>query len=124
RIALARVATVRDLAGRAVLLHHHHGVAGTTDAGESDDLDRARRARLLDVLTVLVDHPTHATVGIAGDDRVADPQGAPLDEHRGHRAAAAVEVRLDGHTLGTHVRVGPQVQQIGRASCRDRVSRG
>src|SRR5699024_10189543 len=111
RIALARVATVRSLAGRAGALHHHHGLAGTTDAGESDDLDWARRARLLDVLTVLVDHPTHETVGIAGDDRVADPQGVPLDEHRGHRAAAADEVRLDGHTLGTHVRVGPQVQR-------------
>jgi hypothetical protein len=38
-------------------------------------------------------------VGVAGHDRVADPQRAALDEHGGDRAAAAVEVRLDGHAL-------------------------
>ena len=60
---------------------------------------------------MLVDHATNATVGVAGDDRVADPQGAALDEHGGHRAATAVQMRLDRHTLGFHVGVGPQVQR-------------
>ena len=33
------------------------------------------------------------------------------DQHGGHRTAAAVQVRLDRHTLGFHVGVGPQIQR-------------
>ena len=37
-------------------------------------------------------------------------QRAALDQHGGHRTAAAVEVGLDGHALALLLRVGPQVQ--------------
>ena len=46
-----------------------------------------------------------------GHDRVADVQRAALDEHRRHRATTLVQVRLDGDTLGVHLRVGPQIQR-------------
>ncbi len=59
---------------------------------------------------MLVDHPSNTAVRVAGDNRVADPQRSALDQHGGHGAATAVEVRLDGHTLSLHVGVGPQVQ--------------
>ena len=44
------------------------------------------------------------------DDRVTDPERAPLHEDGRHRAAAAVEVRLDRHALRVLVGVGPQVE--------------
>src|SRR5215217_2942939 len=44
------------------------------------------------------------------DDRVADPQRAARNEHGRHRSAASVQMRLDGHTLGLHVGIGPQVE--------------
>ena len=71
----------------------------------------------LDVVAVLVEHRPHPAVAGAGDDRVADAQRAALDQHRGHRAATAVEVRLDDEALGVLVRVGPQVQ--GRVGGQD-----
>ena len=37
-------------------------------------------------------------------------QRAALDQDGGDRATALVEVRLDGHTLTVHLRVGPQVE--------------
>ena len=52
-----------------------------------------------------------AAVGVARDDRVADPQRAALDQHGGDRAATLVEVCLDRDTLGVLVGVGPQVQR-------------
>src|SRR5690606_34118845 len=55
-------------------------------------------------------HAAHPAVGVAGHDRVAHPQRAALHQHGGHRTATTVQVRLDRHTLGLHVRVGPQVQ--------------
>ena len=111
RVALARAAPVGDLAGDPVLVDDQQVVTGTGHRREADDLHRPRRQRLLDVLAVLVDHPADPAVGVAGDDRVADPQRAALDQHGGHRAATAVQVRLDRHTLGLHVGVGPQVQR-------------
>src|SRR5690606_23119406 len=72
---------------------------------------RPGRQRLGDVLVVLVDHAAHAAVGLARHDRVADPQRAALHQHGGHRTTSAVQVRLDRHTLGGHVRVGPQIQR-------------
>ena len=110
RVALARAATVGDLTRDAVLVDDEQVVTRARHRREADDLDGTRRQRRLDVLAVLVDHAPDATVGIARDDRVADPQGAARNEHGRHRSAAAVQMRLDGHTLGLHVGVGPQVE--------------
>ncbi len=60
---------------------------------------------------MLVDHASDTTVGVTGHDRVADPQRSTLDQHGGHRAATAIEVRLDGDTLGVHVGVGTQIER-------------
>ena len=60
---------------------------------------------------MLVDHAADPAVGVAGDDRVTDPQRATLNQHGGHRSTTTVQVRLDRHTLGLHVGVGPQVQR-------------
>ena len=78
RVALARTAPVGDLPGDPVLVDDEQVVAGTGHRREADDLHRTRRQRLDDVLAVLVDHPPDAPVGVAGDDRVADPQRAAL----------------------------------------------
>ena len=110
-VALARIAPVGDLAGDPVFVDDEQVVAGTGHRGETDDLDRTRRQCRRDVLAVLVDHAAHASVRVARDDRVADPQRSALDEHGRHGATTTVEVRLDGDTLGVHVRVGPQVER-------------
>ena len=62
-------------------------------------------------LAVLVEHGPDAAVRVAGDDRVADLQRAPVDQHRGDRATTAVEVRLDRDALGLAVDRRPQVER-------------
>ncbi len=79
--------------------------------GEAEHLNRPRRAGLVDVSAVLVEHGAHAAEGVAGDDRVADAQRAALDQHGGDRTTTTVEVRLDRDTLRVLVRVGPQVER-------------
>ena len=60
---------------------------------------------------MVVEQRAYPTVGRTGDDRVADLERAALDQHRGNRAPALVQVGLDRHTLSVHLGVGPQVQR-------------
>ena len=59
---------------------------------EAEHLDRRGRAGLLDLLALVVDERPHPAPGGAGDERVADLEGAALHEHGGDRAPADVEV--------------------------------
>ena len=110
-VALARGTTLGDLPGDAVLGDDEEVVAGTGDGGQAEHHDGTGRARLLDGVAVLVEHRADATEGLAGNDRVAGAQRAALDEDGRHRTTTAVEVRLDGDTLGVLVRVGREVER-------------
>ena len=66
--------------------------------------------RLLDPLAVEVVEGAHLAPRVAGDDRVADAQGAPLDEHRRDRAAPDVEPALDDGAGRWGRRVGGQLE--------------
>ena len=56
---------------------------------------------------------THAAPFAAGDENVADPQRAALDQHGRDGAAAALELGLEHDALGRAVRVGLEVEQLG-----------
>ena len=49
----------------------------------------------------------------AGDDRVADAEGAVLHQHGGHRAAALLQLGLDDGAARGPVRVGLELQHFG-----------
>src|SRR6266536_2222605 len=110
-VALARLPPIGDLPGDAVLVDDEERVAGTGHRGQPQYLDGARRTGHLDEVAVLVVHRTHATMRVAGHDRVTDVQGAALDEQRRHRTAAAVEPCLDDDALSVLVGVGAQVER-------------
>src|SRR5699024_2818796 len=110
RGTLGGLALLSDLAGGALVLGDQEGVTGAGHRGQTEHLHRAGRTRLGDGLAVLVEHRTDAAVAAAADDRVADPQGALLDQHGGDRAAALVEVRLDGHAARVLVRVRGELE--------------
>ena len=69
----------------------------------------------LTLLAVVVDERPDPAPGGAGHERVAHPERAPLDEHRGHRAPADVEVGLEHHAGGAPVGAGLErrVLQVG-----------
>ncbi len=88
-------------------------VAGERDVVEPEHLDRRRRAGLLHLLAVLVEHGPDLAPRATGDDRVADAQRAALDERGDDRAAALVEVRLEHQRAGRHLRVGRELLDLG-----------
>ena len=108
---LAGLAALGDLPGHPVVGDDEEVVARLRHRGEAEDLHRARRRRLGELLAVLVEHGPDAAVGLARHDRVTDVQRAALHEHGRHRAAALVELRLDRDALRVLVRVGPQVER-------------
>src|SRR5215470_4621505 len=108
--ALPRLAALGDLPGDPVVGHDEEAVASPGHGGEAEHLDRPRRRRLRHGLEVVVEQSPHPAKRLAADDRVTDPERAPLHEDGGHRAAPAVEVCLDRHALGVLVGVGPQVE--------------
>src|SRR5690242_15049821 len=108
--ALARLPPLGDLPGHPVVGDNQEVVTGAGHGGQSEHLHRTGRRSLGDRLVVLVQHGPDPAERLTADDRVADVQRAPLDQHGRDRAAALVQVRLDGHALGVLVRVGPQVE--------------
>ena len=81
-------------------------IAGLRQARQAEHLDRRRRRRHLDRPAAVVDERAHAADNRAGDEGVADAQRAVLDEDRRHRAAAAIELRLEDRARGIPLRVG------------------
>ena len=102
-----------ELAGAAVVLDHLHELAGVADAVEAEHLDRHPRAGLLDPLAGEVVHRPHPAPLRTGDERVADPQRAALDQDGDDRAAAGVELGLDHGAGGRGVGVRAQLLQLG-----------
>src|SRR5207245_2825083 len=70
-----------EMARLALVLDHSGMLARRGWLVEADDLDRLAGLRLLDLLAPEVEQPAHAPVPVAGDDRVADPERAAMDEH-------------------------------------------
>src|SRR4051794_40277968 len=110
RVADAGLPTVGDLPGRPVLVDDEERVAGTRHRGEADDLDRPGGQGLLELVAVLVEQRTDATVGVAGHDGVALAQRAALDQDRGDGAPALVQLALDDDTLRVLLGVRAQVE--------------
>ena len=110
RAALPGFPALRDLAGHPVVPDDEEVVARVRDGGEAEHLHRAGRRRIRGRRAVVIQQRPDPAERLARHDGVTDPQRAPLDQHGRHRAAAAVQVGLDGHPLGRLVRVGPQVK--------------
>ena len=108
--AHALAAQVRVMAGLALVLDDSGHLSGLRRLVEADDLDRIARPCLAHLLAPVVVERAHLAPGIARDDRVADVEGAALDEHRRHRAAAHVEPGLDDRPRRLGLRVRGQLE--------------
>jgi len=58
-------------------------------------------------------HRPHAAEVSSGDEGVADPQRAALDQDGHHRAPAGIELGLDHRARGVGVGVGLQLLEVG-----------
>ena len=118
RVLLARGATpertrLRHRAGRLLVGRGAQLVARERDVVETEHLHRGGRAGLLHLLTVLVEHGAHLAPRTTGDDRVADPERAPLHQRGDHRATTLVEVRLEHDRAGRGLGVGRELFDLG-----------
>src|SRR5205814_8529537 len=82
---------------------------------EAEDLDRRARPGLLDLFAAVAVEGAHPAPGVAGDDRVADPESAALDEHRRDRAAADIQARFDDRARGLGLWIRRQLEPGVRA---------
>ncbi len=115
RDALTSRPLLGDLAGHPVVGDDQEVVTRAGHGREAEHPDRTRRVGHFDRLHVVVEHRPDAAEGLATDDRLADPQGAALNQHGRHGAAALVEVGFDRQALGVHVGVGAEVElRVGR----------
>ena len=108
RLGLQPVGTLLAEGARgALVLDHAAELTGDRQLVEADDLDRCRRSARLERLAAEVAHGAHLAAGLAGDDGVADVDGAAVDEHGRHDAAAGIDARLDDEPAGRQRRGWP-----------------
>src|SRR5436309_8386185 len=103
----------RDLPRLALVGDADENVARRRYAAEAVDFDGVGGPRRRRLLPGGIEERTDASGVRADHDGVALPQGAVLDEHGGHGAAAAVEPALDDHALGGAVGIGLQLEDLG-----------
>ncbi len=94
-LALVMLALGGDLAGLALVLERTELVSGIGNRLPAQDLNRLAGTGLLDALTVLVEHRSHAAPCGACKDGITFVQGAAVNQDGGNRAPALVEMSLD-----------------------------
>ena len=80
---------------------------------EAEHLDRRGGRCLLDLVAVVVDQGLDLAPGGAGHDGVADPQRAALDDDRGHRATADLQLGLEHDAAGPALGRRHQLLDLG-----------
>jgi hypothetical protein len=112
-VAKADRALVGLLAGAAIVLDDARELAGVGDAVEAEDLDRVARHGGVDALAGVVAHRPDLAPVRAGHERVADLQGAALDEQRHDGPAPRIELGLDDDAARGRVGVGLELLELG-----------
>jgi len=107
-----------DLPGHPVVADHQEASPASGTAVRPSTIAGREGGASGDRSAVLVEQRHDPPNASPATMEVADVQRAPLDQHRGHRAAAAVEVGLDGHAWPCCSGFGPQVQFRVRVSGR------
>ena len=110
--ALAR-AIFGDLAGPRLIFDHDEFIAGLRHARQAENFHRQGRAGALDGLAAIIDKGAHAAPFRTGDQNIALMQRAALDQNRGDRATALVELGFDHGTFGDALRIGLEVEDFG-----------
>src|SRR5207248_2054898 len=114
RLRLQSVGTLAgQLAGAPLVLDHAHDLARLGHAVEAQHLDRLARSRALDARADEVVHGTHAAEVRARHQRIADAQGAALDQHAHDRSPAGVELGLDHGARRGGVPICLQLLEVG-----------
>ena len=114
RLGLQAVrALARELPRAALVLDDPHDLPRLGHAVEAEHLHRLPRRSALEAIAREVLHRAHASEMRARHQRVADAQGAALDQDRHHRATAGIELGLDHRARRVRLLVGAQLLEVG-----------
>ena len=99
--------------GHALVGDNVEFVARRGHLGQTCDLNRDGRPRVLDLRALVVCHHAHAADGRACNDEIALMERTVLDEERRDRAARLIQPRLEDAALARAVRVGLELFDLG-----------
>ena len=101
------------LLGADFVGHHLEAVAGFRQRRQAQNFDGGGGTGLRQHPPAVVEHGAHLAEDRTDDEGVADAQGAVLDEHGSHRAAAAVELGFEHGARGGQGGLGAQLLHVG-----------
>ena len=104
---------VGELLGVTLVLKDAELITGDGHGVEAENLSGVGGTGGVLGLTVLVEHGAHAAKAGAGHHGVAHMERTAVDDHRGHRAAAAIELALEDVARGKGVGVGLELEDVG-----------
>ena len=88
-------------------------VACGRNARQTKDFNRVSRTSLFNIFAKRTNEGTHTAVAGTSYHHVAWTQGTTVHEHRGHRAAALVQVGFNNITAGERIGVSLKLEDIG-----------
>ena len=107
------LAVFGDAARLVAIGDHHELIARLRQAFHAENFDRRGRRSRLQARAAIVEHGAHFSVDVAHDKIVAGVERAVLHQHRGHRAAAAIQFGFEHHAGRRTLRRRLQFPQIG-----------
>ena len=111
-VASLFLAEIRHFTRTLFTLDNSEQVAGRRGSIQTQNFHGYAGARLIDCLTILIQHGAHAAELQTGKNYIALAQGAALDQQGGDRTAPPVQTGLDNNTLCRHIAGGGQFQHF------------
>jgi hypothetical protein len=112
RLTPLALAIIGDLSGARFVLDDDELVARFRRRTQAQHFDRNRGTRILDLLALVVDEGAHPAPGGAGDEDIAQMQGAALHQDGRDRTAATIELGFDDDAGGLAIGIGLEIEHF------------
>src|SRR5690606_19803429 len=110
---LTGLTELSQLLGFLLVCHGEEFVTGIRRAVQAQNLHRDRRTRILHLATKLVGHCTNLAEEGTGNHHITLAQSTVLNQHGGYGTTATLQAGFNHHTLGSGIRRGIQLQDLG-----------
>ena len=81
--------------------------------GQTDHFHGSRRTGFFDFFPTVVGHCPHLAIGGSGQNRIANPERAVLDQYGRHRPFAFIQFRFHNGSDRRSIRIGLQILNLG-----------
>ena len=102
-----------DFTGAGFTLHHTQFIARTRGAGQAEHFCRFARAKLVNLVAMIIDQSANFAPFGAGHNDVAHTERAALNQRRRYSTASTIKFGFDHDAFGRPVRVCFKFEQFG-----------